>query len=340
MTQQRPDYGFERGLSITRIRYGEDGRARIKEHRQIGRALLTSLPNAGQDVPSDERVERQLLDTYTAKGIGGAAVEFAVVGPDDAEHVKYALYGWGGMTRHPVAIGEAQALAAADPESQIVFINTAGAGRTEALPKSIQNEITRFGHYGPLGEHFALATAGLRKGRKVSARGHSLGGRTAIGMVPAIEEGVKDLIVNDPTGSRKVSLFEIADSYLVREALHLGCYVRAGFDPGATERQRSPVSKAIRETQEGRVRGGKWQMFYVDPVGLSRGGFEYDLEQALPNVYGTSRVISPELSELNDWRSIAGVLGRVVENNQPDASVEQWIVEGHAHSFMAAAPAV
>lgn len=334
-----PDYGFENGIPISVLDYSNEG---------VSSPTLKGQPNVGQDTERDALVAQQMFNTRRRRGLGGKFVEYAVieplkpvepVEPEDAPKLMYALYGWGGMTRHPVAIGEAQALAAANPDSYIVLINTPGAGRSEALPPSVQKEIMRKGHYGLLGQHLAIATAKEREGKIVSLDGHSLGGRTAIGMVPFIAGGVDRLVVNDPTGAKRISLGSVVMNFAYREKRHLDRYVSAGFDPAASERQHAPVSKAIRETSE-KVRGGLYQMLIVDPVGLTRGGLENDLKDALPNVNTLTRVLSPELSEINDWRYVAEVLAKVAKYKKEGAILEQWVLEGHTHGFMAAAPGV
>lgn len=327
-----PDYSFSRGLEITSTRY-PDGESSQSSY-SLSRDFLANLPNVGDDPARDAQVAEQMKRIYTAKGLGDRAVGYILVGPDDASTVKFQGFGWGGDAAHPVAVGELQALAASDPDSQWLIINTPGSGQTDPLPRPLARELQRTGSYDLLGYHYTAAVANVLDGRQVHLRGHSLGGRTALGMAPHIKGVVESLVINDPTGSKRMSLGAVAQRFLMQEGGHLGRYIEAGFDPGAAERQRTPAKDI--ENSLAKMK----QMFAIDPIALTRDSFEHDLRNALPKIHSELRILSPELSALNSPEAIADVLGRVTSETKHTALVEQWVLKGHTHSFMAVAPAV
>lgn len=329
MSKVSPDYGFNNGLLINVHNFTKNSGRELT----VSRHELLGLPNSDQNPGRDERVAEQMRHTF-ATNIGGTAVEYTVIGPEDATSVMYALYGWGGNTRHPVAVNEAQVLAAQMPDRQIVFTNVPGAGKSDLLPKSLERAV-REGNYSGYGELVAQATAPVIDGRPVHLRGHSLGARTALAMSPSVHP--ETLIINDPTGSKKMSLGSIAWKFVVREGMHLGEYVKAGFDPKVAELQKAPVGAVLSDTGND-VKGSLRHQFFVDPVGLSRETLETSLVLAAPNVLQELRVILPDMSALNDSRAIEEIVGRI--SGVTDASVEAWILHGHTHSWMAGAPSV
>lgn len=325
-----PDYGFRYGLDYAVHSYGSE--PSLAEHHMT-RDELQQLPNVGDDPERDAKVAEQMKRTLISRGIGGRAVSYHLVGPEDAESVIFQGFGWGGDAAHPVAIGEMQALAASAPDSQWLVINTPGSGQTEALPPSIARDLRRTGNHQGLGEHYATAVADVIDDREVHLRGHSLGGRTALAMAPHIEGGVESLIINDPTGSKRKSLGSIAHSFAIKEGRHLGNYIKAGFDPLAAERQGAAAPDAKMTLDKFR------QMFTIDPLALTRGTLETDLSLALPFIKKELRILSPELSELNDPEHIGGILERL-SPSYSNTMIEQWVLRRHSHSFMAVSPAV
>ena len=325
-----PDYGFSQGLDYTSQSFPDGA---VAPHH-VSREQLLALPNVGDDPERDAQVAEQMKSERIALGMG-RAVGYVLFGPKDADKITFAGFGWGGNIAHPVAIGEAQALAASDSETQWLMINTPGVGGTEALPSAIAKELRQTGSYNSLGEHYVTAIADELKGREVHLRGHSLGGRTALGMTPHIEGGVESLAINDPTGSKPISLGALAHRFIATEGGHQAEYKKAGFDPFAAERQKMRAPRGS---------GDGWanlkQMFTIDPIALTRESFARDLQNALPNVHNELRVLSPELSALNNPSDIAEILGRVTSSTASDAFVEQWVLKGHTHSFMSVAPAV
>ena len=325
---ETPDYGFDQGLHITarNVRSGEE------ETHLFSQEELRLLPSHGQSPENDARIAEQLERNRTiAMGLGGRAVELSHAGSDDAQNVMVTLYGWGGDMSHPVAIGEAQALAAANPDTRHVFINTAGVGGTDSFPRSIEKEITQHGHYGALGEHYveAVRNAGiLDDSLPVDLRGHSLGGRTAIGMAAHLDDA-RSLVVNDPTGSEKLNLSQLGKRFIFEEGRHLGAYQKTAFDPASVALQKEGLKLSI-----GDLLRRSRQQFLIDPRGLGHESLAHDLTDALPNISEEIRIISPELSALNNWENVAKILSNIVDTAQSTALLEQWVVHGHSHSLL------
>jgi len=335
-----PDYGFEKGLNVRVLDHTNGG-----EHSlHVDHATLKALMDSETDESSEERLQEQLLKPQVGYGehaMGRTAVEFCVVGPEDASDVMYALYGWGGDLRHDVAINELKKLSKRFKDKQIVVVNTPGTGRSELLSRSLSKQISKEGDYSGYGELVAGATRSIVDGKNVHIRGHSLGARTAIAATPYIEGGVDSLIINDPTGARRMNLGQLAWRYVVKENMHLRQYIRHAFDPEAARLQGRPISAAMKKTLDG-AKGSKRHLVLVDPKGLRHETLEESLYDAAPNVRNVLRVVVPEMSELSDWRDIDRIIARVrgYADVDADTSVETWVLKGHTHSWMTAAPSI
>lgn len=134
-----------------------------------------------------------------------------------------------------MAVYEAQVLAANNRDSQLVFMNNFGTGNSSLLPKSVAQEIRKRGTYLPMGEYVASVFDKVAEGRTTHLRGHSLGARTTTGVAPHLETNPETMILNDPTGTRKMGLLAIASNFALREGSHLKGYVEGGFDPAASD---------------------------------------------------------------------------------------------------------
>ena len=130
-----------------------------------------------------------------------------------------------------------------------------------------------------------------------------------------------------------MGLLAIAKIFSLTEGKVLSGYVDAGFDPIASDLQQNPVESSVWDTVEG-TRGGWKQQFLVDPFGLSKDAFESDLRLAIPHVENEIRIISPELSALNDPKDIADILGRCRDIEKSTALLRQLILIDHTHSVV------
>lgn len=329
-TQLSPDYSFKNGLHVTERTFDQHGQyddAKVVYTRDE----IQDLPNSGQDYERDQDVAEAMAETHLAKGIGGRAIEYGLVGR--GSELMVVRYGWGGNMVHPVAVNEAQALAASNPDKTLMFMNVPGAGRSDALPRSMSREIARSGSYDPLGEFTVEALASVFDDYdKISVRGHSMGGRTAISMVGAMDKPVEDLIVNDPPGSRHLGLKGMAEQYMVKEGTHISKYAEGPLDEHAVELQNQPVSSVILGMLRLVGNGGFWQQMVRDPLAMSEEGLQADLERAAHNVKNEIIISSPALSEINDWRDISDIQARIAKLT--DATVRQRIIEGHTHALV------
>lgn len=332
-----PDYGFNDGIRWRVSRF-QSGHETALPSDSLSRKEVLSLPNSGQDALRDAEVIEEMTRSFV-EHVGTTAVEMCVVGPENPERIMISLYGWGGNTRHPVAVNEAMALRANNPDTQIVYVNTPGAGRSSLLPKSVEKQIAQEGSWLGQGEILAKALSRVIDGRKVDLRGHSLGARQAVAMAPFIESGAETMILNDPTGARRLGLAGIANSFILQEGRHLGNYLKVTPFPEVAEAQKAPISSAMKDTLGG-TKGSLWHQIFVDPRGLSKGGLETDLSVVIPHIEKKLRIISPEYSALNAPEDVANILKRVSGLAQTSLDIEQFVLEGHTHSWIAAAPAV
>ncbi len=331
MSKQKPDYSFDRGLRIETRQFA-DNFIDIKE-LELSQEALRETPNSGDNPRRDAEVAEEMANPRLIRGLGGVGLECAIIGEENADTVMFVSYGWGGNIRHPVAVNEAQALAANNPDTALVFTNTFGAGRSSLLPRSVAKDLRRTGRYGGMGEHVASIYDQIADGRTIHLRGHSLGARTVVGAAPYLETPAETLIVNDPTGTRKMGLLAIANSFAIKEGGHLKNYLAGGLDPHAADLQNNPVKASVWNTVEG-TKGGWKQQFLVDPSGLSKDGFGADFAVAAPTVESLIRIISPELSELNDPQAIADIMALSRETQHPQALLEQYVLHDHTHSVM------
>lgn len=325
-----PDYSLEDGLRVDINQFNPWGAT--TGYVVVSHASLQETPKSGDNPNRDRMVAEKMANPELIRGLGGVSLEATILNPD-GEEVMFVSYGWGGNLRHPVAVNEAQALAANNPDKTLVFTNTFGAGRSSLLPGLAARDLQKTGRYSGMGEYVAAVYDKITDGRTTHLRGHSLGARTVVGAAPFLETPAETMIINDPTGTRRMGLLAIANNFAIKEGRHLKNYLEGGFDQRAAELQNNPVSASVWNTVEG-TKGGWKQQFLVDPAGLSKDGFEHDFRQATPHVESLVRIISPELSELNHPQAIADIMALCRKSENPKALLEQYILRGHTHSAM------
>ena len=361
----QPDYGFKRGLNLERVAHltpGPNGEF-AQPHDRVQIATVGDIQKLATEPYADENhikhVVEQLKNPRYIRSLGGVGFEVAVLsGSVDTNAVEFHLYGWGGNSHHPNAQREAVALAYNNPDVAHAFINGPGIANSNMLPRTSALEIYRTGSYGPLGEHLAPVVKHVAKDYdKVVIGGHSLGACTAIGIAGHMYPGVIDeLRLHDPMGTRKMSLGGIAARFFVREGFDNAQYTKAGVevfgmksakDIGLTQLpledpRKIEFASGVTFTPEeltslvgrsGRV-AGLVQQLLIDPSGLRRDAFEGDLRKAAPNVERKINIIIPDMSRLNDWQAICGIVGRMGSLDGLCAEVNQWNLLDHTHANM------
>ena len=311
--------------------------------------------NPWLDINKDqkEKVIEQLRNPRYIRGLGGVGIEVALIGDPSAEELQAVYYGWGGAFRHPNAQREAVNMVYANPDIAYMVMNGPGIGNSGMLPKSVQKEIRQTGSYASAGEYYAKVLEHVaRDYDKVNVAGHSLGARVATGVAANMTpEAVSELRLHDPTGTREMSLVDIAVSFFGKEGAENGKYVKESVSPTAKEAGLTPLAvevprlrdieyaKGVQFSLEELNRpfeapkNGWIQSLLVDPSGLKRNAFEGDLREAAPNVRKRIDILVPELSHLNKWEDIQRIVERV-RSIPHIPEISQWDVLRHTHANM------
>lgn len=375
MKKRAPDYGFTNGLvveKVARLTPGSYDAARSWQGGQfttpndkIQIATVEDVQRLTGEPYSKENVERtieQLENPRYIRSKGRVGIELAIFGNPDADTMKVLFYGWGGNFRHPNAQREAIALAYSDPNVAYAVVNGPGVGNSGMLPKSVRKEISQTGSYLPLGEYTAPVVDKIAEDYdNVIVGGHSLGARTATGVVAHMDKGsVEEFRLHDPTGTRDMGLGSIAMRFGVGEGLANAAYEKAlgmrsaknlGLemlpqnDPKKIESVQIDVPRGItsQDIEPGEFEAPKhgWvQQFLVDPAGLKRDAFESDLRAAIPNVEREIVIFVPDMSHLNYWRDVANIVGRMRTVEGVTAEINQWNIVGHTHANMDQPPSL
>lgn len=358
-----PDYSFDEGLRLERVSHivpaaegtenklSNDGRI-----IQISPERIKELEaNPWLDINKDqkEKVIEQLRNPRYIRGLGGVGIEIALIGDPSAEELQAVYYGWGGAFRHPNAQREAVNMVYVNPDVAYMVMNGPGIGNSGMLPESVQKEIGQTGSYVSAGEYYAKVLEHVaRDYDKVNVAGYSLGARIATGVAANMTPGaVSELRLHDPTGTRKISLVDIAVSFFGKEGVENGKYVKESASPTAKEAGLTPLTveaprlrdieyaKGVQFSLEELNRpfeapkNGWIQSLLVDPSGLKRNAFEGDLREAAPNVRKRIDILVPELSHLNKWEDIQRIVERV-RSIPHIPEISQWDVLRHTHANM------
>ena len=239
----------------------------------------------------------------------------------------------------------------ANPDIAYMVMNGPGIGNSGMLPKSVQKEIRQTGSYASAGEYYAKVLEHVaRDYDEVNIAGHSLGARVATGVAANMTPGaVSELRLHDPTGTREMSLVDIAVSFFGKEGAENGKYVKESASP--TAKEAGLISLPVEAPHRIECIGGVglsleelgrpfeapehgWiQQFLVDPSGLTRNAFENDFRVAAPNVRDSIHVFIPKQSYLNYWPAVQGIIGRLRDiPSLPEVS--QWNILRHTHANM------
>lgn len=305
-----------------------------------------------------QQVREQLMHPRYVRSMGGVGLELAVIGNVDTDEVEISFYGWGGNLRHPNAQREATALTYANPDKAYVLVNGPGVGNSDTLSKAAQKEIRQTGSYLPLGEVLAPVIKHVAQDYDtLDVSGHSLGARTATAVVANMAPGsVEELRLHDPTGTREMSLGDLATQFFMREGMDNARYTKAGEeilglksakelgftqlpleDPTHIEMAEG-AGLTLRQLAADFKRPGMVeslvQQFLVDPSGLKRDAFGDDLLAAAPNVANDIRIIVPSLSRLNDYHDVVSMVAGLRGVAGMTAEAEVWLTQGHTHASM------
>lgn len=358
-----PDYSFDEGLRLERVSHivpaaegTENKLSNDGKITQISPERIKELEvnpwldiNKGQK----EKVIEQLRNPRYIRGLGGVGIEVALIGDPSAEELQAVYYGWGGAFRHPNAQREAVNMVYANPDVTYMVMNGPGIGNSGMLPESVRKEIRQTGSYVSAGEYYAKVLEHVaRDYDKVNVAGHSLGARVATGVAANMTpEAVSELRLHDPTGTREMSLVDIAVSFFGKEGAENGKYVKESVSPTAKEAGLTPLAvevprlrdieytKGVQFSLEALDRpfeapkNGWIQSLLVDPSGLKRNAFEKDFRVAAPNVRDSIHVLVPELSHLNKWEDIQMIVERA-RNIPGIPEIDQWNILRHTHANM------
>ena len=223
------DYGFDDGLRLERVSHivptaegTENKSSNDGKIIQISPERIEELEvNPWLDINKDqkEKVIEQVRDPRYIRGLGGIGIEVAVFGNPNAKKLQAVYYGWGGAFRHRNALREAVDMVYANPDVAYMVMNGPGIGNSGMLPKSVQKEIRQTGSYVSAGEYYAKVLEHVAQDYdEVNVAGHSLGARVATGVAANMTPGaVSELRLHDPTGTREMSLVDIAVSFFGKE---------------------------------------------------------------------------------------------------------------------------
>jgi len=355
------DYSFDDGLRLERVSHivpTAEGTENMLSNDgkiiQISPERIEELEvNPWLDINKDQKEKNieQLRNPRYIRGLGGIGFEAAVVGNLNAKKLQVVYYGYCGDFHHPNAGREIDAMVYANPDVAYMVMNGPGIGNSGMLPKSVQKEIRQTGSYVSAGEYYAKVLEHVAQDYdEVNVAGHSLGARVATGVAANMTPGaVSELRLHDPTGTREMSLVDIAVDFFGKEGAENARYAKASASPTAKEAGLTPLAVEAPRRIEciggvglsleelGRPfeapENGWIQQFLVDPSGLTRNAFEKDFRMAAPNVRDSIHILVPELSHLNKWEDIQMIVERA-RNIPGIPEIDQWNILRHTHANM------
>lgn len=355
------DYSFDDGLRLERVSHivpTAEGTENMLSNDgkiiQISPERMKELEvNPWLDINKDQKEKNieQLRNPRYIRGLGGIGFEAAVVGNLNAKKLQVVYYGYCGDFHHPNAGREIDAMVYANPDVAYMVMNGPGIGNSGMLPKSVQKEIRQTGSYVSAGEYYAKVLEHVAQDYdEVNVAGHSLGARVATGVAANMTPGaVSELRLHDPTGTREMSLVDIAVDFFGKEGAENARYAKASASPTAKEAGLTPLAVEAPRRIEciggvglsleelGRLfeapEHGWIQSLLVDPYGLKRNAFEKDFRVAAPNVRDSIHVLVPKLSRLNKWEDIQMIVERA-RNIPGIPEIDQWNILRHTHANM------
>ncbi len=291
-----------------------------------------------------------LIETALAKGsqrLGSVAVLLyePPAGKATGNVIPY-YYPWSGnVTKNRVGQLEAAAIAAQNPGSTVMAIDSPGTGESLRLPRAVMREIAKTGSYLPYGELTApMLESFFADYDSITYMGSSQGARRAAAMAWAtgemLDRPTQDLILQDPVGSHEQTVRSLI-SGMMREGVHSGRYVKASPDHEAAHAQRLNDSwRALYSIGRVARHGALVDLAVGEPRALARPGLEGDLQAAIPHVQRTLVVNTPEFSELTQAAAAQAMLERLaagLADGPGPEHIEHRLVRG-THSMFAGYP--
>ncbi|MCL2280599.1 hypothetical protein FWC31_01805 [Candidatus Saccharibacteria bacterium] len=238
--------------------------------------------------------------------LGEDAIEYALLNHEASEGNGVILYnmGAGGNKDHPVGAREAEVLAFANPDKQILLINNTGSGQSSLVPRDIMKQMKTDGIYGPQGEWMLRILEKQLEpyGDKIEIWGNSAGARVAMGMaaaVAAVGQNIANLRVVGPLSATDMTpLGFYAQLALMGKAA--GNYGKSSPYNETLElcyTEKSGKKKRIKPnwtTQKGAFVDNMWN---YQMAMRHASGMEADLNGAMTSVQEDITIIQPEFSK-------------------------------------------
>jgi pimeloyl-ACP methyl ester carboxylesterase len=335
MPHQNQDYKFADGA----IRYSETNYAISGGSATTTTSLEQSMKIIDAPEVGDDRlktVRAELAGKVAESATGGGIVEYAVLNQDNPTSNGAIIYnmGIGGDFHHPVGAREAEVLAWANPDQQIILINNTGSGRSTLIPREIMRQMKKDGIYEPQGEWMLqiLEYQLEQYGDKIALWGGSAGARVALGMAAAFGaagQKIDNLRVVDPPSAINRTWFGIQMRF-VSQILAMHGYGASPYrETDELEAQVSNLFKA-----KGALGDNMWNY----PLAMRRAsGLMKDIDGAMGAVRGDLTIMQPENSEFADSdnsmkRSIGNAAAQHV-GAFPEI-VRYISIEDHSHAIL------
>ena len=173
-------------------------------------------------------------------------------------------------------------------------------------------------------------TPDVEQARPIDILGTSTGGRSAIGLASSLGKYVRNLIIFDAPGSRKMSYKNFQHQFGVQEAQHGARYVSGSHDEQFQAIMRAAPSRASIDYMRRFARRDPIAAydFYVSEIfGMSRGKLLNDLLQSDLSLVRRVVFLSPDRSELNNPEDVAGAL-KQAQAEHPHTVFEHYLLNG------------
>jgi hypothetical protein len=302
-----------------------------------------------RDHESRARVQNAVADGPQREGRLGIANIPPAEGADTGALEVYQ-YPWSGhVNGNEVGIAEATSLAARNPGSRLVIIDSPATGGSKRLESSISREIAKTGSYVAYAELAVEALEQLlRDHDNITYSGSSQGARRAVAMAEMMAEMLgkttKELLLQDPVGSHEQTIRALAKG-MMREWGHSANYIKASPDEESKALQTANDSRLQMIHGFGALMGhlGVWNQFVREPGALAQAGFGANLSRALPYVTDAVIINTPELSELTYPSDAEAALRDAVDKLEDKSSgnrlrAQHRILERQTHSMFAGNP--
>jgi pimeloyl-ACP methyl ester carboxylesterase len=340
------DYALDGGLSI--VAAGETGN-KITADELAGRSAEVNAKIGQNNEPEKITInlddEKQLVGHLFNRGVS-----------DDLIIYNYM---WNGNYGEEKGKGpsseqhEAEYLAAAFPDKQLLFINQPGFGGSSELPTNIAKQIAKTGDYAPLGEYIGERLRDHLKNELghlavLAIYGGSMGALRASSYAEKLTDIADEIRVGlvDPTGSRKFSLLGLAFDYALKEGIHTAGYRQHAdnIDRVSADKRKESAKltnfmrdKVFRKKSNDKPKERSNMFSYVR--GLTRGSLRKNLE----NLRGLNRrgdrvdMYSLGRSEISDNSKMAEIANDLKNQGQ---NINHHTIPDVTHAFAKGKPVV